>query len=823
MKSQSASSRLFFGAILSLSLFSVYLAIKELVGSRRKAFELAEIQTRNLAQAIDLSITNTVGRIDTALLTVVAELERSPLSKPSNLTRLKAVVATQERMLPEAVAIRVTDDQGTVILNNPGPDPLAHFRDRPFFPLFRDHPEAGLFVSKPLMGRFTHQWVITCSRRFNRPDGRFGGVVVAPVLLVHFQRALSSFDIRPGTTLTLRDGEGGLVARHPTPPKDQLSIGDQRISSELRTFLDSIRSQETYFAMAPFDQVKRVLTVRRIKGGPLFVVAGLSEQDFLAIWRSNLIKTLTLLSIFLLGSWILAGFLWQAWKRRDRDSRAVRDSEERLRSYLDQSIDVIFTLDPQGAFQYVSPAWERHYGYPPSEVMGKPFAFFVHPEDIQPCLAYLTQVMSTGQSAASPPYRVKHIDGSWRTFEANGTRLTLPGGGAQFMGVAHDITHRLEIEAQQQALQAQLQQTQKMESLGGLAGGVAHDMNNVLSAILGLASATLAAQSTDSPIRRALETIIKAAERGGKMVNSLLSFARRSPSEFRELDMNALLQEESHLLERTTLAKVRLVMELAPDLHPILGDPSALSHALMNLCVNAVDAMPERGTLTLQTWNGDDGWIEVVVADTGTGMPKDILDKALDPFFTTKEQGKGTGLGLSLAHATVMAHGGQMALESEPGRGTRVRLRFPAVVCATEGKVVHPVLADLGSAVRLKVLLVDDDELVQSSIQTILSVMGHDVAFAMSGEEALQLVEAGYEPQVIILDLNMPGLGGAGALPRLRALRPSVPVLLATGRADQVAMDLIQSDPLVTLLPKPFGMSELKKQLDQLGAGLMRP
>jgi signal transduction histidine kinase len=426
--------------------------------------------------------------------------------------------------------------------------------------------------------------------------------------------------------------------------------------------------------------------------------------------------------------------------------------------------------------------------------------------------------MTTGTTQSSPPYRVKHADGSWRTFEANGSRLQLADGAPLFMGVAHDITGRLQAEEQQRLLQAQLQQTQKMESLGSLAGGVAHDMNNVLGAILGLASASLESQPKDSPTRRALETIVKAAERGGKMVNSLLSFARKNPTEFRRLDVNALLREEIHLLERTTLARIRLVLDLAQDLRPIDGDAGALTHALMNLCVNAVDAMPENGTLTLQTRNLGRDWIEVLVVDTGAGMPKEVLEKALDPFFTTKGQGKGTGLGLSLAHSTVRAHRGQMDIHSEPGQGTRVELRFPVSSSAEQDTVGVPPLSQPASGEQLKVLLVDDDELIQDSIQTILGVMGHVGASARSGEEALNQLEAGYEPDVVILDVNMPGLGGAGTLPRLRAMRPALPVLLATGRADQAALDLVHSDPLVTLLPKPFGMRELKTHLDQWGA-----
>jgi CheY-like chemotaxis protein/anti-sigma regulatory factor (Ser/Thr protein kinase) len=347
-------------------------------------------------------------------------------------------------------------------------------------------------------------------------------------------------------------------------------------------------------------------------------------------------------------------------------------------------------------------------------------------------------------------------------------------------------------------------------------------MNNVLGAILGLASAHIGTQPYGSPLHQALDTICKATERGGKMVKSLLSFARQSPSENEKLDMNAIVREEVALLERTTLAKVRLNLDLETELRPILGDASALTHAFMNLCVNAVDAMPENGTLTLHTRNVDNDWIEVVVEDNGMGMPKEVLEKAMEPFFTTKETGKGTGLGLSMVFSTVKAHRGQMAIESEPDKGTRVMMRFPACEQEALPQTPAPAVAEDTQTPHgtMKVLLIDDDDLIQSSILAILEVLGHTaVNTAQSGEEALTMLEAGLEADLVILDMNMPGLGGIGTLPRLRMLRPEVPVLLATGRVDQTALTLASAHPGVTLLAKPFGLRELQKHIENIGLG----
>ena len=379
-----------------------------------------------------------------------------------------------------------------------------------------------------------------------------------------------------------------------------------------------------------------------------------------------------------------------------------------------------------------------------------------------------------------------------------------------------DVAERALAEIDRAKLQAQLQQAQKMESLGSLAGGVAHDMNNVLGAVLALASAELPGHPPGSSSHTAFQTICQAAIRGGNMVRSLLSFARQSPSEQRELDMNQLLREQANLLRYTTLAQVRLELELAPDLRPLRGDGSALLHALMNLSVNAVDAMGGQGTLTLRTRNSDDRWLEVQVQDTGCGMPREVLARAMDPFFTTKPVGRGTGLGLSMVYSTVQANGGQVEIHSQPGQGTLVTLRFPACPASLP---VAPVaaLADPGSARKsLQVLLVDDDDLVRMASELLLRMLGHRATTAASGEQALLSLEAGHPQDLVILDLNMPGIGGAGTLPRLRILRPDLPVLLATGRADQTALNLVAAYPLVTLLPKPYSMEDLQAVLERI-------
>jgi PAS domain S-box-containing protein len=467
-----------------------------------------------------------------------------------------------------------------------------------------------------------------------------------------------------------------------------------------------------------------------------------------------------------------------------------------------------FTLDSQSLIQEANSTGVQLLGITRTTLVKQPIFKFILPAD-QDLFYFARKRLRETSAAQSFELRMMKPDGAafWVHMEAT----TRPDAGAEshIRLVLSNIDERKRMETL-------LHQSQKMESLGIMAGGVAHDMNNVLAAILGLASVHAENQPVGSPVQEVFETITKACERGGHVVRSLLGFARQGLIEEKELDLNDLIRNDVGLALRASLDHIRFELELAKDLRPILGEGSALIHALMNVCVNAVDAMPEGGTLTIRSRNVRIGWVELQVEDTGTGMSLEVQEKALDPFFTTKPHGKGTGMGLAMAQRTVHSHQGELELVSQPGRGTRVLMRFPA--CERRCRVADASFPPLegSSSLSLRVLSVDDDKLVQRSMRGILEALGHEVAVASTGEEALARLEAGEEPDVVFLDMNMPGLGGKGTLPRLRALRPTLPVVIATGRSDQTVLDLMANYPSVTLVPKPFGIQQIRDHLESL-------
>jgi PAS domain S-box-containing protein len=502
-----------------------------------------------------------------------------------------------------------------------------------------------------------------------------------------------------------------------------------------------------------------------------------------------------------------------------RSEEALRASEEKFSKIFQSSPDAIIITDHDtGRVFDINPGFTRLLGYQREEVVDRhtspeELALWVEPAARE----QLRHLVVEHGEAFNFPARLRRKDGLVAQVLISSTLLAMAGKPCT-LSVVRDITEHLRAEEERRLLEIQVQKTQKLESLGSLAGGMAHDMNNVLGAILGIASIHQESAPLDSPLQRAMDIIIKACVRGRTLVQGLLGFARQGLAEEQVIDLNSLVKEEVALLERTTFQKILLEIDLAADLRPILGDASALTHVLMNLCVNAVDAMESGGTLRLATRNESPDFVLLEVADSGCGMSKEVLDRALDPFFTTKAQGKGTGLGLPIVYATIKAHGGTLDLESTPGVGTTIRIHLPACEAGPDeaATTVPPVPVVLRP---LQVLIVDDDELLRASLELMVGAIHHHPVAVGSGEEALQKLEAGLPVDLVILDMNMPGLGGAATLPLLRRLRPTVPVLLATGRVDQRALDLTEHHEGVHLLSKPFSLEEVRQRIEELNRG----
>ncbi|MBW2523395.1 MAG: response regulator, partial [Deltaproteobacteria bacterium] len=376
----------------------------------------------------------------------------------------------------------------------------------------------------------------------------------------------------------------------------------------------------------------------------------------------------------------------------------------------------------------------------------------------------------------------------------------------------------------EQELAQQLHQSQKLEALGHLAGGVAHDINNVLGAIMAAASLLEGDLSPDHPSGADVQDILDACRRGRELTRNLLGFARKGRFLKEELSINRLAEETEQLLRRTTDRRVRIESRLDPKLLHVEGDRGQLGQMLMNLCLNAVDAMPDRGTMIISTENElitdpvlasargvePGSYVRIGVSDTGVGMDAEMIEHIFEPFFTTKPLGEGTGLGLSMVYGTVKSHGGAVWVESEPGEGSTVTLLLPGTPRLRPTSEPAARVAGEASVEVKGILLVDDEELIRSSSSRMLERLGYRVIAAADGREALELFAAHRDRiSLVILDVVMPEMDGLEALERLRAEDPSIRVLVASGYGRDDRVDGLLSAGANGFIQKPFHVVRL--------------
>ncbi len=504
--------------------------------------------------------------------------------------------------------------------------------------------------------------------------------------------------------------------------------------------------------------------------------------------------------------------------QRARAEESLRVNEERLRNALEGASDGIWDVDMATGDVYLSPRGCQILGFQGDELpaIARAWNELVHPEDLPETDRILAEYLGGGRDLFQVEQRLRTKDGGWKWILARGkvTRRDADGRPLRMTGTHTDLTERRAMEAEHARMERELQHAQKLDSLGALAGGVAHDMNNVLTAILSLAETLAFSFPEGAPQAKALGTIIQATERGKGLVKSLTHFARKDLADAALLDLNDLVRQEEELLRRTLRQKVSVTADLEEGLPRILGEAGLLGSAIMNLCINARDAMPEGGAITLRTRRRAEG-VDLEVADTGQGMAPDVLARATEPFFTTKPAGQGTGLGLAMVYSTLKAHGGALDIRSAPGEGTTVVLRFPAAPEAAPEEPPSAGPAHAPSRAR-RLLLVDDDELIRSSVPAALARQGHAVESAGSGARALELLEGGLDPELVILDYNMPGMNGAETLDRIMALRGGIPVIVATGFVDTGLSEALARWPKVLCLPKPFTTEALQAAIDRL-------
>jgi PAS domain S-box-containing protein len=517
---------------------------------------------------------------------------------------------------------------------------------------------------------------------------------------------------------------------------------------------------------------------------------------------------------------------------------ALRESEATFRAHVENSFDVIFTLDAAGTFVFVSPAWERHFGFPASEVMGKSFAPTVHPDDIQPCVEYLTRILTTGQSGASPIYRVKCSDGSLRSFVANGMPYTDTKGNLLFIGVGHDVTDQLRAEQDRLDFERQLLHTQKLESLGVLAGGIAHDFNNLLLAILGNVELAALKVPPDSKPHKLLEQAVLAANRAADLTSRLLAYSGKGIFVISLLNLNGLINENATLFRTAVPRTISFDLHLAEGLPAVMGDLAQIQQVIMNLITNAAEAIEAQpGVIRLSTgvqlcdrdcltWSRlvekpEPGrFVFLEVRDNGAGMSNEVQQRIFDPFFTTKFTGRG--LGMSAVLGIIKAHSGALFLDSVPGQGTSVRVLLPVATEAeaTQATDAAPPATDGEFPLSGTVLVVDDERSVLKICVTMVKHCGLTAITASDGAEAVAIFRQRHaEIDLVLMDLTMPNMDGVAAMHELRSINPEIKIILSSGFNEQELDERTRDQNPSGFIRKPYSLKNLKAELTRVLLG----
>lgn len=501
---------------------------------------------------------------------------------------------------------------------------------------------------------------------------------------------------------------------------------------------------------------------------------------------------------------------------------ALSEGERHFQEITDTVPVLIWIADANRNCTYFNKTWLAFTGRPLERELGDGWAEGVHPEDLNESI----RVSQEGFARREPfekEYRLRRHDGEYRWVLDKGLpRFSPEGRFVGFIGICVDITDFKNIERNLRESEAQLRQSQKLEAVGKLSGGIAHDFNNLLSVIMLHVDMLKLQLGPESPYLFRIDEIKSAAQRAASLTRQLLALSRRQMLQPRPVSLNLVVIEIAKMLRRLIGEDIELKLDLAPDLDIVMVDPDQMSQVLMNLALNSRDAMPDGGELIIQTCNirfdtntpmvesqPFGNYVQLQVADTGSGMPPEVLERIFDPFFTTKEAGKGTGLGLSTVYGIIKQSGGYIAVSSEVGVGSAFTIQLPQAESRSEGIGLEERerLMIVGSET---ILLVEDEEMIRKAAHEVLVVLGYRVLEAKDGFAALNIVNS-YDDQIDLLltDVVMPKMSGGELAKVFQELRPGVPVLYMSGYTDDVVVRYGVLRDGMPFIEKPFSPSSL--------------
>jgi len=683
-------------------------------------------------------------------------------------------------------------------------------------------PDIGLYVSEPYLGGPGNAyWRFVLSRRLSTPEGRFAGVVAAVVEVDAYERFYRSIELGEGGFITLFSADGTIITRVPDP----MQAKGKNFGVEAR-LTQLARQQGRYDgpAVSPVTKERLIASIATIRGFPLYVSSGKTERAVLQAWMEEtrftaertLLTSVAMLALIGLAAWGL-----------NRRERRLQSNEKRFRAMIENSTDAIIVTRPRGeGIVYASPAFERLTGHSASEVQGKQFLGFIHPDQRAAARALRDEGLREPGSIVTREFLLEHRDGSHRWLEVTATNLLHESAVRAIVLNLRDITERKLAESERARLESRLRQSAKMEAVGRLAGGIAHDFNNILGGILGYAEMLVESAPERSAQRRYAQNVLTAAERASSLVEQILTYSRSQRGKRVPVDLAAIIAETLDLVRGSLSAGIELETRLPEKPLYVIADPTQIHQVLMNLCTNAMHAIGERGRICVSVEEVDapqervfahttlaaGRYAVLKVEDTGRGMDMQTLARLFEPFFTTKEVGKGTGLGLSLVFGIVTDSGGAIDVTSAPGKGSCFAVFLPLVeapaIAAEDART--PLQRGQGE----RVLVVDDEKPLLAVTCETLKRLGYEpTGFADAGSALAEFERAPQDYDAVLTDEVMPEFTGTQLATVLRGRRSDLPVILVSGYIGAMISELAASAGVREILKKPVHAQELASSL----------
>jgi PAS domain S-box-containing protein len=780
--------------------------------SYRYSTDATNREIANVANALSEQTAWALQAVDLLLLDTARWYRSDSRGLPPE--RVNAVLENRVAGLQQVRQVTIVDAQGNRRYDSRGSAySNLSVSDRSYFIAQRDGTATGLFMSEPLVTRSEGRAALVFSRRLDDEKGGFGGVITAVVELDNLKQFYESLNLGNGNAIQLMRNDGTLIARSPPAPDE---VGKKFPA------LATAPSAPAPRLFNPIDAKNDFIAVAHVRDAPITIAVTREEAVALRPWRDETIRVgIRTLILTLLGGLIVYALLRQI-RRVSVGERALRESEERYALAMEGANEGHWDWDVGNNRMFMSRKMKMLYGLSPELAIGTRNAWLqqivIHPDDQPRFEANFKDHFEGLTPWYDCEYRVRQPDGDWHWLHARGRFLRDSAGNpVRFVGSTIDVNAQKLAQANKEQLEAQLRQSQKMEAIGTLAGGIAHDFNNILGAILGYGELAHQQSAEGSPLRRYLDNVMHAAERAQMLIERILGFSRSGLGDRAPVNVQFVIEETLELLEASLPAGIRLESRIASGNSAVIGDATYLHQVAMNLCTNAVQAMERGGTLRVILERIDvtepralsrgllhpGTYVQLIVSDTGVGIPPAVLERMFDPFFTTKGVGQGTGLGLSLVHGIVTDLGGAIDVMSKAGDGTTFEIWLPVT-----GETAMPPLEDAGPLPRGNgetVMIVDDERALVALAEEITAQLGYEPVGFDSSRAALAAFSA--QPQrfdAVLTDEAMPDLVGTELASEIRRLRPAIPIILMSGyggaqlttRAAEIGVNDVLRKPL---------------------------